>query len=318
MSDDKKTTEVHDAKKDEHAHASEHKEGEHKEGEHKAGEHKEGEHEEEHGKSNFGLHVGMTMALLGVLLALSAALLGGSRSMVIATMIEEARTSQNTQAIATKYRTTVSQLQQLHALLPGDPQAFVEADKKIADLTVTADTGDTSIVAVSTLEANQVLNTVTPTGTDVLRFVDLARQYEKEKDAAEKWQESYEDVVQVYEQAEEHYEWGQLAAEFGIVFASVALLLKSKAAWGGSVTLGIGAVSVLIWAFTTQQTGLAHGHAEVEEAKKVYDSLGGPEKLAKGDEELLADIERIEKPFVEKEKAHAQPDQKPEHAPEHH
>lgn len=304
MSDDNKTPKAHDDKTDPHADKAEHKEDEHGHG-----------HDEP--KSNFGLHVGLTMALLGVLLALSAALLGGSRALVIATMIEEARASQNTQAIATKYRTTVSQLQQLHALLPGDPQAFVDADKKIADLTVTADKADASVVTVSTLEANQVLNTVTPTGTDVLRFVDLARQYEKEKETAEKWQESYEDVVQVYEHAEEHYEWGQLAAEFGIVFASIALLLKSKAAWGGSVTLGIGAVTILVWSFTTQQAGLTRGRNEVDEAKKAYDALGGPEKLKTGDEALLADIERIEKPFIEKEKAKANAEQKPEHAPEH-
>jgi hypothetical protein len=318
MSEEKK----HEAGHEGHAHddkAHEHKADGH---DHAKGGHGHGH--DDKGSKNFGLRVGMTMALLGVLLALSAALLGGSRAMVIATMIEEARASQQTQAIATKYRTTVAQLQQLHALLPADPEAFKRSEDKISELTVSADKSDLSVIRANTLTANQILNTVTPTGSDVLRFVDLADEYEKEKDASEKWQESYENLVQVYEHAEEHYEWGQLAAEFGIVLASIALLLKSRIAWGGSATLGLTAVGILAWAFMTQQSGLAKAGGEVEATKKAYEALGGDAKSEKGDEELLADIERIEKPFVEKEKNAPQkppehtPEHAPEHAPEHH
>jgi Domain of unknown function (DUF4337) len=254
-------------------------------------------------KSNFGMRVGLTMALLGVLLAISAAFVGATRNSLIAATIEETRTSALCQSIATKYRTLMSQLQQLHALLPADEQEQQASNHAIDEVAQGADKTVAPIIKVEQLKTDLILNTVTPTRADVLRFVELVREYQKEKETADKWNEGYEDVLAAYEHADEHYEWGQLCAEFGIVLASVALLLKSRAAWAGSITLGLASLGILIYTFNAQQSALVGAQHEIEENKQAYFALGMHDKHKQGDDELLADIERIEKPVVEKEKA---------------
>jgi Domain of unknown function (DUF4337) len=268
-------------------------------------------------KGGIGKYIGMTMAILGVMLALTSALLGGSRNKLIATMVEQTNTAGRYQAVSMKYRTLMAQLQQLHALLPADASDFEKAEKEIDSVSSEADKTQVAAIKVNRLETAKILNTVTPTGSDVLRFVELVRDYQEEKEKAEKWTESYEDLIVVYEHGAEHYEWGQLCAEFGIVLASIALLLQSRAAWIGSMSFGTGALVLIVYAFSVQQSGLAHAEHEVEEAKKAYLALNMDEKSKKGDEELLADIERIEKPATGEHSAPT-PTPAPTHAPEHH
>jgi hypothetical protein len=61
---------------------------------------------------------GITVAILGVLLALCSALLGGERTEVIATMVEQSNTLERVQSLSVKYRTTLAELATLHALSP--------------------------------------------------------------------------------------------------------------------------------------------------------------------------------------------------------
>ena len=281
----------------------------------------EGGHGHDDKKGGIGKYIGMTMAVLGVMLALTSALLGGSRNKLIATMVEQTATAGRYQAVSMKYRTLMAQLQQLHALLPADQADFEKAEKEIASVESGADKTEVAAIKVNRLETAKILNTVTPTGSDVLRFVELVRDYDEEKEKAAKWSESYEDLIEVYEKAGEHYEWGQLCAEFGIVLASIALLLQSRVAWMGSMTFGTEALVLIVYSFAVQQSGLAHAEHEIEENKKAYFALNMDEKSKKGDEELLADIERIEKPATGEHTAPAPtgaPAHAPEHAPEHH
>ena len=169
-------------------------------------------------------------------------------------------------------------------------------------LTAEAAPTEVHVLKVQQLTAGQVLNTATPTGSDVLRFVELVREADKEKESATQWAESYTELVDAYEHAVEHYEWAQLAAEFGIVLCSIALLLNKKPVWFGAVAFGLGSVGLLVYAFSTQHSAMATARKDIEEHKKAYLDLGGQEKNAKGDEELIADIERIEHKTAEKEK----------------
>jgi hypothetical protein len=275
---------------------------------------------EGHGESGgIGKYIGMTMAILGVMLALTSALLGGSRNKLIATMVEQTSTAARYQAIASKHRTLVAQLQQLHAMLPADPADFEKSQKELDNVTQSADKKDANVIAITRLETDKILNTVTPSPGDVLRFVQLVHDYSDEKEKAHKWVESYEDLIHVYEQASEHYEWGQLCAEFGIVLASIALLIHSRAAWFGSMTFGAAALGLMIFSYVTESSGLAHAKTEVEESKKAYFALNMDEKGKAGDEELFTDVKRIEKA---QEAANTAPTttatHAPEHAPEHH
>lgn len=275
-------------------------------------------HEGGHGeKGGIGKYIGMTMAILGVMLALTSALLGGSRNKLIATMVEQTSTAARYQAISMKHRSLMSQLQQLHAMLPADPAEFDKTQGEINRVAGSADKLDATVIAINRLETDKILNTVTPSAGDVLRFVELVHDYAEEKEKAEKWTESYEGLIMVYEAASEHFEWGQLCAEFGIVLASIALLIHSRAAWFGSMIFGTGALVLMIYAYTTQQSGLSHAKTELEESRAAYFALKMDEKSKTGDEELFNDIERIEKP-TQASNTPVPTNTPAPHAPEHH
>ena len=248
------------------------------------------------GKKSVGKYIGITMAVMGVVLALCSAMLGGARNKLIATMVAQTNTAQRYQAISMKHRTLMAQLQQLHALLPADASDFEKSEAQINRVVAKADPKVLAAVEVSRLETAKILNTVTPTGSDVLRFVELVKDYRLEAEKANEWVESYEDAISAHEEASEHFEWAQLLAEFGIVIASVALLLQNRGAWLFSVVLGGSSIAIIVWTLATSGSALHRAEAKIEEAKKSYLALNMAAKQEKGDEELVADIERIEAP----------------------
>jgi Domain of unknown function (DUF4337) len=271
-------------------------------------------------KASIGKFVGMTMAVLGVLLALCSAMVGGARTDLIATMVEQTSVSNQYQAVSMKYRTLMAQLQQLHALLPSDPHEMDVADNEITKIenTIGPQGATAPVIQTMKLETGKILNTVTPTGSDVLRFVGLVRDYDKEREVAHKWTESYEEKIHAHQEATEHFEWGQLCAEFGIVLASIGLLLNSKLSWFASIVMGAASMGIIVWAYMGLHGELGHAEKEIEEAKHAYMALNMEAQQAKGDEELLKDIERIEAPPPAASNAPAPaPEPAPAHAAEH-
>ena len=78
-----------------------------------------------------GRLAGITMAILGVLLALCAALVGGARTDLIATMVEQSNTYGKYQAQRMKFRMTMTELATLHALSPSHTElARFEAGRR--------------------------------------------------------------------------------------------------------------------------------------------------------------------------------------------
>ena len=56
------------------------------------------------GKKSIAKYVGITMAVLGVLLALCSAMVGGTRTELIATMVQRTNVAMKYQAVSTKFR----------------------------------------------------------------------------------------------------------------------------------------------------------------------------------------------------------------------
>jgi Domain of unknown function (DUF4337) len=249
---------------------------------------------DDHAKS-FGRHIGITMAILGVLLALCSAMLGGARNKLISTMIEHTAVGTQYQAVSTKHRTLMAQLQQLHALLPENSGSFDQAEKQIESIEQ-ASSGQPALpmIKVARLETAKILNTVTPTASDVLRFVKIVREYDAERKHAEHWNESFADAIVAHEHASEHYEWALLCAEFGIVISSIALLLLNRKAWYAAVALGAVALILVVWTTVSYHGVLGKAEAKIEEAKKEFQANSLSAKRAKDDADLLEDIERIE------------------------
>jgi outer membrane murein-binding lipoprotein Lpp len=246
--------------------------------------------------------IGITMAILGVLLALCSAMLGGARSKMMETMVTQAEVAAKVQAISTKHRTLMAQLQQLHALLPTDEAAETASENKISEIQkANLKSAFLPVIDVTRLETARILNTVTPSAKDILRFVTLARDYDKEKLAAQAWHESFAPVITAHEHGAHHFEWALLCAEFGIVLCSIALLLSNRKLWIGAIVLGALGYVLAGWSVVSYHSALAVSEVTVSGARAVFDHANGTEARRVDDEKLLTEIETIEK----REAAHA-------------
>jgi hypothetical protein len=246
-----------------------------------------------HGARPLAKYVGITMAVLGVLLAIASAFVGATRTELVTTMVEQTNVSMRYQAASTKFRLLQANLQQMNALLPADPAKFEQLGRALDDATGKV-TGDAAPVASMLRDFHdQLVMTVIPTTADLKRFVEVARGYKDETKAAYAWKESFREAIEAYEKAGEHYEWAMLAAEIGIVIASIALLLSSRMAW--MVSIALGTVCVVMMAITNiQARGELHdAHHEIEEARDNYHKVANEERAEAADEALFKAIEKM-------------------------
>jgi hypothetical protein len=234
-----------------------------------------------------GKSVGITMAILGVLLALSSALVSGQRTELIATMVEQANAGTKFQALSTKYRVLLAQLQQLHSLMP-DPERFKKWDeesRKLQGQISSADLG--RISRIIRFENAKNLGAEIPTKDDLLQFVTRISALEKEQEAAREWTESFNSAIAAHSRAAEHYEWSQLSSEIGIVIASIALLFSNRKAWFASVGLGVATVVIAGITFVATTTQLHSAEKSIEESRAQFEHLNGDAAGKAADDELL-------------------------------
>ena len=253
------------------------------------------------GSGNLGKYVGITMAVLGVLLAFCSALVGAERTELIATMVEQTNTAMKYQTITTKYRMLVSQLTQLHALCP-DPKLFAtwdEASKKLSGEMSSPDLQKLS--KIIRLENAKNLNAEIPTREDLMAFVGKVKDLEQEQEAAEAWKESFEPSIKAHTHGSEHYEWAQLSSEIGIVLASIALLFMSRSVWIAALLMGTLAVGILVMTHTEVSHVLHEAEAKIAECAKKYEGYNSEGKAKKADEELLHAVEHDAPPEIKAE-----------------
>ena len=262
------------------------------------GDHKDHGHGGGGKDASLGKYVGITMACLGVLLALCSALVGASRTELISTMVKQTNTAMKYQTISTKYRMLVSQLTQLHALCP-DPKLFSGWDdesKKIADGMTSPEMG--KLARMIRLENAKNLNAEIPTREDLVRFATNIKGLDKEMEAAQEWTESYEDAIEAHAEAAEHFEWSQLLSEIGIVVASIALLFLARPVWYLALLLGLAAVIIATTTHMTTRDRLHKAEEKIHHAQTTYESHGGEAAAKKADEELLHSVEHDETPAI--------------------
>jgi hypothetical protein len=235
--------------------------------------------------------IGMTMAVMGVLLALCSALVGSARTSLVTTMVKQTNSSLEYESLSNKYRLMQANLQQLHALLP-DPKEFKAADDEVQKLMSTSGAGGQAVIGkIVTLESKKLLLTVTPTHEDLMRFADFMKAYNKQQKAAKQYTESFDDKVEGYSEAAEHFEWAQLCCEIGIVLASIALLLGSRFAWFASLVPGVAGVVLITMTFLTVHTQIEQAEKKINMAKASYEKLIDEKADEAGDENLIHQIE---------------------------
>ena len=218
-----------------------------------------------------GKAIGITMALLGVMLAFCAAMVGSERTELISTMVEQANKWGIYQSETTKLRVISGNLEILRALVPSKEEeaqldATLRAKKAASGKSDDEDTAELKDMIASSLD--DLADLLTPDQDDIKHFAHMEKVYANDVKEAKEDAEAYELSVKAHQRASELYERAQLAAEIGIVIASVALLLASRKVWMISVVCGvIGAGTIGYTAVTTHER-LDAAEKAIEEAAK--------------------------------------------------
>lgn len=277
--------------------------------------HGDGGHEEH---SKLGTYIGITMAVLGVVLAYCAAKVGAERTELIQALVEQQHAHAKYQAQNIKHRVAVSALRQMHASIPpADLGEHLDADlKKIDDETAAhpapaaakpeaaaaakpeaaAAKPEGGAVAATTRAARALGRTVAdgvaPNKADAALLANTVDRYHQEEVAANAWVEAYNPVIKAHVAAQERFELAQLLAEIGIVIASVALLVKRRLPWFAALVLGLASVGYV--GSTLAATGhvVHEADAKIEELGKEYRDLRNAGKAVETDDALLADVRK--------------------------
>jgi hypothetical protein len=241
--------------------------------------------------------IGITIAMLGVMMALCSAQLGAARTELISTMVEENASKSQYTAVANKYRMLQAQLQHLHAAMP-NVEFMRTKDEEFKTLESEVKNADTRYgVAASKLNSDKILNTVIPTPDDVGRFLDLIDRTRNETEAAKEWSESYHDAVEVHKSSAEHFEYALLSAEIAIVIASVGLLLAkqvwfARGAFGVAVVLGLLSLTIAGTTFVQNRHALHAAEGKIETSHHHYTGMNKDKEDVAEDKKLEKDIRR--------------------------
>ena len=269
-----------------------------------------------------GKLIGITMALLGVMLAFCAAMVGSERTELIRSTVDQSNKWGIYQAEATKYRVMEADFEMLHALTPNKAEM-----KKFEDRLATvrrpggkSDDEDTTelkdAIHVATTELADVL---TPDQDDEDRIRGLGTKYKHDMAEAKEDAEAYDLAIDAHHEASEWYERAQLCAEIGIVIASIALLLSSRFVWAIAALIGLGGAGIVGYTFVHTRAMVHEAEHRIEEAvKKTAAIEDDDDDEKKGAEKSEAKPEG--KPEAKGEAAHepqGKGEEKTEGKPEH-
>jgi hypothetical protein len=258
--------------------------------------HAGGEHGDHGGGGGPGKMIGITMAILGVMLAFCAAMVGSARTELIKATVEQSNLWSVYQAESTKYRIMEADYEMLHALTPNKAE-IKKFEDKLASVKRAGgkeDDEDTAelkeAIHIATTELADVL---TPDKDDEDRIQGLAKKYKHDMEEAKEDAESYDEAIEAHHHASEWYERAQLCAEIGIVIASIALLLSSRGVWALSVAIGLAGGGIIGFTFMHTRELLHRAESKIEDAKKRTAAIEADDDK---DEEPGAGEKKDEKP----------------------
>ena len=296
---------------------------------HGGGDHGHG-HDDHAAHSKLGTYIGITMAVLGVILAYCAAKVGAERTELIQTLVEQQNAHAKYQAQDIKHRMGVLSLRQLHSGIPSaelGPRLDVELtniDAEVAPSPAPAGTVAPAVAAspapalkpagatksegagkpeaaASTSPANASILAARVLGHDLLEgmvpnkaeagaLAGTVDRYGKEAHAAGEWVESFEPAIRAHVLAQERFELAQLLAEIGIVVASVGLLIKKSVPWFLAIALGLGAIGLVAHTYVSTNGVVHAAEQKIEETGKEYRELRNADKSTAADDALVAEV----------------------------
>jgi hypothetical protein len=238
----------------------------------------EGHGEGGHGGGGIGKFIGLTMAVIGVMLAITSAFVGSERTELVKTMVEQSNAYGEYQAESMKYRAMMAQVQQTYAVTPSR-HLTAEALERLEKMPVPKEQEQMAALEKSTLK--ELVTLLTPRKSEVESFLATIERYGEERKAAKVWAESYDDEVHAHFEGSEQFEKAQLVAEIGIVIASIALLMSSRPFWFVSIAAAV-VCMVLVgktWMSVRHEVNEGeekqhHAHAHYEELRGKKDANG--------------------------------------------
>ena len=199
-------------------------------------------------------HIGLTIALIGVLIAFCAAMVGSEQNQLTRTMTEQTQANSDYSGASTKFRILMVELEKFrHEPSLGSTEAGSPSELK--------------------------------------RFLRLSLDYSRERDFAKRWVDTYQPAVEAHFEAAQGYDNAQLAAEIGIVVASLAILLSNRTAWILSIILGVICIGVLTATFIKTRHSVPHALGNILQAENAYQQLRKAHLGAHGDERTLEEID---------------------------
>jgi predicted tellurium resistance membrane protein TerC len=202
-----------------------------------------------HSGSARAKHIGLTMGLLAVLVALAASLAGTERNELVASVMDQSWAHSSYAAATVKFRIVMVELEKMRN----------EAE------------ADDAEGASPSLE----------------RFLRLYSDYKKEIKLAETWDDTCEPLIDAHFDAAESYDRGLLIAELAIIVASIAVLLTSRIAWLISIAIGICCLGQLSLTFIRTHHAVTGQHAKVERAEEAYQKVVSAHFDSTKDEETV-------------------------------
>jgi hypothetical protein len=246
-----------------------------------------------HGGGGIGKFVGLTMAVIGVLLAICSAYVGSERTELVQTMVRQSNTYSEYQTSSTKYRAMMAQIQQTYAVTPGR-RLLTEALERLDQIQVAKDSQDMATLQKATLK--ELMTLLTPRKSEIESFLATVARFSEERKAARAWAESYDDEVHAHFEGSEQFERAQLLAEIGIVVASIALLRSSKPFWYVSIVAAVVCAVLVGKTWMSLRNEVHEAEEKQAHAREHYEELRG-KKDASGkravdvqDDETLAKI----------------------------
>ena len=198
--------------------------------------------------------LGLTIALIGVLIAFCAAMVSSEQNELTRTMTEQTQAHSDYSGASTKFRSVMIELEKLHSQ---------------------SSPGSTEGGPLPELE----------------RFLRLSLDYSRERDFAKTWVDMYQPAVEAHFDAAQGYHNAQLVAEIGLVVASLAVMLSSRRAWVLSILLAVISIGVLTFTFLKTRRSVSHALGNIRQAGNAYQQLRKAHLGAKGDEQTWEELD---------------------------
>lgn len=193
-------------------------------------------------------HIGVTIALIGALIAFCAAMVMSEQNELTRTMTQQTQANSDFTGASTKFRIVMNELEKLRS--QSSPESMGAGLRP-----------------------------------QLKSFLRLSLDYRRERDFAKTWVDTYQPAIEAHFDAADGYENSQLVAEIALVVASLAILLSNRSAWILSILLAVLCIGVLTSEFLKTRRSVSHAIRNIRQAENAYQQLRIAHLAANKDED---------------------------------